>query len=115
MRYLVTAFITALFVLLLLKIFEKDDNTQIKELKSYNDSLRISNNKLKSEIQVDLDNINFKDSLIKKLFVKQSKLYYVIDTLNNQIKNINEKYEKASKFSDSLNTYQLKRYFSELK
>ena len=115
MKYIVTAFITAFFVLLSMKIFEKDDNTQIKELKSYNDSLRTWNNKLQYEIQLDINSINLKDSLIKKLFVKQSKLYYVIDTLNNQIKNINEKYEKASKFSDSLNTYQLKRYFSNLK
>ena len=46
---------------------------------------------------------------------KIESLNYVFQELNNKIKNINEKYEKASKFSDSLNTYQLKRYFSNLK
>ena len=115
MKYIVTALITAFIILLLLKIFEKDDNTQINELKSHNDSLRIINIKLNFAIESKLQDIDAQDTLIKKLYSKQSKLYYVIDTLNKEIKTINEKYEKASKFSDSLNTFQIQRYFSNLR
>ena len=115
MKYIVTALITAFVVLLLLKIFEKDENTQLNELKSYNDSLRVINIKLNFEIQSKLQDIDTQDTLIKKLYSKQSKLYYVIDTLNNEIKTINDKYEKASKFGDSLNTFQIQRYFSNLR
>ena len=116
MKYIITSFITALIVLIfVLKIFPKDDNTEIKQLKEYNDSLRLLNNNLKYAIQLDIENINKQDSLINKLYYKQKKSYYIIDSLNNQIITINSKYEKANHHADSLNSYQLKRYFSNLK
>lgn len=116
MKYIITSLLTAFVVLLLvIKIFPKDDNIEIKQLKKYNDSLRLSNNNLKNAIQLDIDNINKQDSLIKKLYYKQKKSYYIIDSLNNQLITINSKYEKANHHADSLNSYQLKRYFSNLK
>jgi hypothetical protein len=116
MKYIITSFITALIVLLfVIKIFPKDDNLEIKELKAYNDSLRILNNKMSYEIISHIDNINKKDSLVKKLYIRQNKLYHLIDTLNLQITNLNDRYEKANHHADSLNSYQLKRYFSNLK
>ncbi len=115
MRYIITSIITALVILLYMKIFPKDDNIEINQLKKYNDSLQIVNNNLKYSIRLDIDNINKQDSLIKKLYYKQKKSYYIIDSLNNQLITINSKYEKANHYADSLNTYQLKRYFSNLK
>jgi peptidoglycan hydrolase CwlO-like protein len=102
-------------ILIVLKGINNHDHTEINKLKTDNFNLQVTNIKLNEEIDSSEKNINAQDSLIKKLYTKQDKLYYRIDTLNNKIKNINEKYEKASKFSDSLNTYQLKRYFSNLK
>jgi hypothetical protein len=102
-------------ILIALKLINKDENIEIKQLKEYNDSLRLINNNLKLSIQLDIENINKQDSLINKLYYKQKKSYYIIDSLNNQLITINSKYEKANHYSDSLNTYQLKRYFSNLK
>jgi hypothetical protein len=116
MKYIITSILTAFIVILLLvKIFPKNDNIEIKILKSYNDSLRIINNKMNYEIILHIDNINKKDSIVKKLYIKQNKLYNIIDTLNFQITNLNDRYEKANHHADSLNSYQLKRYFSNLK
>jgi peptidoglycan hydrolase CwlO-like protein len=116
MKYIITSLITAFIVLLFaIKIFPKDDDTEIKQLKTYNDSLRLLNNKYKYQIEYNMLDIYKQDSLIKKLYYKQKKIYYIIDSLNNQITIINDKYAKANHYSDSLNIFQLKRYFSELK
>ncbi len=115
LKYYITALITALVILLYIRIFDNDDNMEIKQLKSYNDSLNIINNKLNTEIVLHINDINKQDSLIKNLYYKQKKIYKEIDSLNNQLITINNKYEKANHYSDSLNTFQLKSYFSNLK
>jgi len=114
MRYILTSIITAIVILLYMKIFPKENNMEINQLKQYNDSLQIENNNLKYAIQLDIENINKQDSLIQKLYYKQKKTYYIIDSLNNQLITINSKYEKANHYSDSLNTIQLKSYFANL-
>jgi len=104
-------------ILLINYIFDRPSisNKIVKELQSQNDSL------LRANLALDTlnHNLNLKlkeeDNQLNILVDKDKNLENTINQLNNSIKTLNKKYEKASNYSNNYNSNEISSYFSNLR
>ena len=90
-------------------------NARIKELNLQNDSLIKANVILDSLENTYITKINEANYEILKLESQDNALDYNIKYMNKEINIIKTKYEKARNYANDFGSYDLKRYFSELK
>jgi hypothetical protein len=104
-------------VLLINYVFNRPDisNKIVKELQLKNDSL------LKANLELDTLNYNLnvklkeEDYQLNILVDKDKNLESTINQLNISIKTLNNKYEKASNYSNNYNNNEISSYFSNLR
>jgi peptidoglycan hydrolase CwlO-like protein len=89
-------------------------NQKITELETLNKVMKVENEKWAkyndSLILVIKDN----DAKLENMQKRDAQLYNKLQSLNNQITNLKDKYEKANNFTANYNADSVRQYFSDL-
>jgi predicted nuclease with TOPRIM domain len=86
---------------------------EIKELNAKNDSLRLANKVLKENIMANEKLLTSSDIKIQELKKEDENLKSKVKTLNNNISNLKQNYEKANSHSNNFSTIDIERYFAD--
>jgi predicted RNase H-like nuclease (RuvC/YqgF family) len=86
---------------------------EIKALNAKNDSLRLANKVLKENIIANEKLLTSSDIKIQELKKEDENLKSKVKTLNNNISNLKQNYEKANSHSNNFSTIDIERYFSD--
>jgi hypothetical protein len=90
-------------------------NAKIAELEGQNKILKENNDSLAKDRVAILDSINRYEIEVEHLMDLENIILKDRDELENKIKNIKPKYEKANNHAANYTTDSISRYFSELK
>jgi chromosome segregation ATPase len=90
-------------------------NAKIAELEGQNTILKESNDSLSKERVAIIDSIERYEIEIEHLLEIENAVLQQRDELENKIKNIKPKYEKANNHAANYTTDSISRYFSDLK
>ncbi len=90
-------------------------NAKIAELEGQNKILKENNDSLAKDRVAILDSINRYEIEVEHLMELENIILKDRDELENKIKNIKPKYEKANNHAANYTTDSISRYFSELK
>jgi chromosome segregation ATPase len=90
-------------------------NAKIADLEGQNKILKESNDSLAKDRVAILDSIDRYEIEIEQLLELETMILNQKDELENKIKNIKPKYEKANNHAVNYTTDSISRYFSELK
>lgn len=88
---------------------------KIAELQTINKVLAEQNKKWASANDSLKIQITTKDAKLESLYKRDAELFSKLQSINNQITNLKNKYEKADNFTSNYNADSVKQYFSNLK
>ena len=115
-KYFSTNLIAFFAGLILMLVLSKSSyNSDIKQLRQKNDSLLIVNQKLAKSNDSISKSLAKSDFVIESLNKKDYLLKEKVSQLNIKIQSLKGKYEEASNHANNFGTFDIQRYFSELK
>jgi DNA helicase IV len=103
-------------IALMLFLFSDNDRLKLKiaEIEGQNKALKTENHKVKKDIETLKDSIFEIGSIVDGIMLIEGNLVQSLNQKDNELKNLQKKYEKATKHTSNYNADSVRVYFSNL-